>query len=273
MDLSDILDRLAEDPKASIDLAEAALWIARDEYPRLDIEAYLSQLDGLAHEGRRYLGRTLESKVAGLSLFLFREMGFRGNHEHYYDPRNSYLNDVMDRLTGIPISLSLVAMAVGRRLGMHILGVALPGHFVAMAIEDKRRVVFDPYHGGVCLTAADCERLVRQAAGVEMQVNVAELEPASSAAVVTRILNNLKGCYLRRGDFPRAIRVIQRLRQVAPQDLVQLRDLGACWMQMGRPGRAIDHLELYLQLTPVGEDRETVVKLLNQARSEIAQWN
>ncbi len=273
MDLSDILENLAEDPHASIDLAEAALWIARDEYPRLDIEAYLSQLDGLAHEGRRFLGQTLDSRVAGLSLFLFHEMGFQGNHQHYYDPRNSYLNEVMDRFTGIPISLSLVTMAVGQRLGMEIFGVALPGHFVTMAVEKGRRIVFDPYHQGVCLTAADCERLVRQAAGVEMQVHLPDLEPASAAAIVTRVLNNLKGCYLRRGDFPRAIRTIQRLRQVAPRDLVQLRDLGACWMQMGRPGRAIDPLERYLEMTPAGEDRDTVIKLLNQARSTIAQWN
>lgn len=273
MDLSEVLERLAVEPQAPIDLAEAALLIARDEYPQLEVVSYLREIENLADDSQRYLGRSFDEQISGLCYFLFHEIGFRGNQQHYYDPRNSFLNQVIDRLTGIPITLSLVVMAVGERLGLRIQGIALPGHFIAMAEQQGERIVFDPYHQGVRLSAADCERLVRHSAGVEMHLTLAQLEPASPAAIVTRVLNNLKGCYLRRGDFPRAIRVIQRLCQVAPQDHVQLRDLGTCWMRMGRPGRAIDPLEMYLQRTSLSEDRDAVIKLLQLARSELAQWN
>src|SRR4051794_17307203 len=111
MDLSATLELLAKEPAAPVDLAEVALLIARDEYPDLHVEDYLKQLDGLAHEGRSYLGSSIQSQVAGLCRFLFHDVGFGGNQKEYYDPRNSYLNEVLDRLTGIPITLSLLTIA------------------------------------------------------------------------------------------------------------------------------------------------------------------
>lgn len=274
MNLSELLEQLSDDPHADIDLAEAALSIAVDEYPRLDIPRYMNQIDRLADEGRPLAARSLADQVAALSRFLFYHVGFRGNRQHYYDPRNSYLNEVLDRRTGIPISLSLITLAIGRRWGLAIHGVALPGHFVVMAEHDGERIVFDPYHQGELLDTTDCEHLVLNSAGIEMSLgSLYDLEPASPAAIVTRVLNNLKGCYLRLRDFPRAIRVIQRLRQITPDDHVQLRDLGACWMRLGHPGRAIDPLEMYLRRKPDGEDHEAVIKLLQAARSELAQWN
>src|SRR6516225_1040749 len=133
MDIDAALEQLADDPLAPLDVAELALWLARDEYTDLDVEAYLSELAGMAHEAKAVLRGSLERRVEGLSRYLFHDMGFRGNQQEYYDPRNSYLNQVLDRRTGIPITLSVVAMAVGRRAGVHIAGVGLPGHFVAKA--------------------------------------------------------------------------------------------------------------------------------------------
>src|ERR1043166_338452 len=156
MDLSATLEMLAAEAAAPVDVAEVALHVARDEYSHLDVEAYLKQLDGLAHEGRSYLGHSLESQVSGLCRFLFHEVGLAGNQKEYYDPRNSYRNEVVDRLTGIPITLSLVTMAVGERLGMRVSGVALPGHFVVMAERDAERIVFDPFNQGRRLEARDC---------------------------------------------------------------------------------------------------------------------
>src|SRR6266849_3167328 len=136
MNLDEALNQLAEQADARLDVAELALWLARDEYPELDVDAYLSELSGMAHEAKKYLRGSLEARVSGLCRYLFHEMGFRGNMQEYYDPRNSYLNLVMDRHTGIPISLSLVAMAVGKRAGLDIVGIGLPGHFVAKAVLD-----------------------------------------------------------------------------------------------------------------------------------------
>jgi regulator of sirC expression with transglutaminase-like and TPR domain len=273
MELSATLELLATEPAAPVDLAEVALHVAREEYPNLDVEAYLKQLDGLAHEGRSYLGASLDSQVTGLCRFLFHDVGFTGNQKEYYDPRNSYLNEVLDRLTGIPITLSLVTMAVGRRLGMKIAGVALPGHFVVMAECGGERIVFDPFHHGRRLGARDCELLVRDSAGVDVDLSLAGLEPALPAVVVTRVLTNLKGCYLRDGDFHRAARTVQRLRQVAPADWSQARDLGTCYLQSGNPGKAIDAFNLYLEQLPEALDHKAVAKLLRKARSEVARWN
>src|SRR5258707_473570 len=134
MDLDASLCALARDPAAPVDVAELALRLACDEYPDLDVEAYLSELDGMAREARTYLGGALAGQVHGLCRYLFHEMGFHGNTRNYYDPRNSYLNQVLDRRTGLPITLSVVALAVGTRAGLEVVGVGLPGHFVAKAV-------------------------------------------------------------------------------------------------------------------------------------------
>lgn len=273
MNLDATLALLARDADAPIDLAEVALHLARDEYPHLDVEGYLAELAGMACEAARYLGNSLESQVTGLCRYLFHDNGFRGNLSQYYDPRNSYLNDVMDRQFGIPITLSIVTMAVGRRLGMNVDGVGLPGHFVALAMRDDERIFFDPFHEGRRLTPDDCSALIQQSSGLDVEVTAAMLQPASTGSVVVRMLTNLKGSYVRKGEFRRATRVIRRLRQVAPDDWTQVRDLGACYLNAGQPGKAIDPLSLYLRKRSEADDAPTVRKLLARARGEVARLN
>jgi regulator of sirC expression with transglutaminase-like and TPR domain len=267
------LSILSQNPAAPLDLAELALSLARDEYPGLDVEGYLSEIDGMAREARRYLRGGLEARVAGLARYLFHEMGFRGNTGDYYDARNSYLNEVLDRRTGIPITLSAVAMAVGSRAGLRVEGVGLPGHFVAKAVDGAGEVLFDPFHGGRRLTPAHCERLVKQVAGVAFEASPQGLGAAPLGAIVLRMLTNLKAAYLRGGDFRRAARVIGRLRQLSPGDPLQRRDLGATLLQAGQPGRAIGHLEAYLTAAPGAADAQAVRKLLTAARGAVARWN
>src|SRR6266852_4459552 len=132
MDLDRVLDRLAHDAAAPVDVAELALQLARDEYANLDVEAYLSELTGMAHEAKNYLRGSLEARVFGLCRYLFHDMGFRGNVQDYYDPRNSYLNDVLDRRTGLPITLSILFIEVARRAGISAYGLNFPGHFLAL---------------------------------------------------------------------------------------------------------------------------------------------
>jgi regulator of sirC expression with transglutaminase-like and TPR domain len=273
MKLDDALSLLARAPTAPLDLAELALALAREEYPDLDAEAYLAELAGMAREARAYLRGPLESRVAGLSRYLFHEMGFRGNDQEYYDPRNSYFNQVLDRRCGIPITLSAVAMAVGARAGLNVVGVGLPGHFVAKAVEGGRSVLFDPFHAGRPLTPGDCEELVRQVTGQAFEASPEALRPLPLRSLLYRMLNNLKGAYLLQGDFPRAARVIGRLRQLQPDDPVQRRDLGATLFQAGKPGRAIEHLAAYLAEVPDAADAEAVKVLVAKARAEVARWN
>src|SRR4051812_11858463 len=177
--LDSLLDQMARDPAADADLAAVALWLAADEYPDLDPSVYLRRLDALADLVRPRLVGDFADRVAGLSHFLFDDEGFRGNAADYYDPRNSYLNDVLDRKAGIPITLSVVAVAVGRRAGLEVVGVGLPGHFIAKAVGDGQEVLFDPFHGGRPLDADACQRPVEQVTGLPHPA--APAGPASGA--------------------------------------------------------------------------------------------
>jgi regulator of sirC expression with transglutaminase-like and TPR domain len=273
MELDTELARLAREPSAPLDLAELALHLARDEYPNLDVAGYLSELDAMAHEARRRLRGGLEARVAGLCRYLFHDLGFRGNRADYYDARNSYLNEVLDRRTGIPITLSAVAMAVGTRAGLPVVGVGLPGHFVVKALGDGAEVLFDPFHGGRVLEPEQCEALIEQVLGTPFRVTPAVLQPASLGQIVQRMLMNLKGVYLGGGDFGRAVRVLRRLGQVSPDDLLQRRDLGAALVRNGQPGEAIGHLKAYLEAVPEAADAAAVRRLLNDSWAAVARWN
>jgi regulator of sirC expression with transglutaminase-like and TPR domain len=272
MELDAALQQLAEDPTSNVDLAEVALRLAADEYSGLDVEGYLSELDGMAHEARRYLSGNLAARLNGLCRYLFHEMGFHGNTQAYYDPRNSYLNDVLDRRTGIPITLSVVAMAVGSRAGLEVVGVGLPGHFVAKAADGGQEALFDPFHGGRHLTPDECEQLVAQATGRPFRAGASALQATANGHIIQRMLNNLKAIYAGAEDYPRAVRTIERLRQLAPDDVGLRRDLGDMLLQAGQPGRAIDHLAAYLAAVPEGSAAEAR-QLLDRARGQVARWN
>jgi regulator of sirC expression with transglutaminase-like and TPR domain len=274
MKLSDVLATLSEDPQHPVDLARVALLIARDAYPRLHPRAYLRRIDRLADQLRPRLAGSLEARTAELSTFLFEECGFAGNTEHYYDPRNSYLNKVLDRQVGLPISLSLLAMAVGDRAGLPVVGVGLPGHFVAKALgEDGDEVIFDPFNGGQFLDADACEALVTEIIGRPFEVTPEVLEATPPGAIVLRMLTNLKTAYLADRSHLRAARVAYRLAQLLPEDPTQRRDLGLLLVQADRPGPAVDHLKHYLAETPDADDTDDVRKILSRALGEVARWN
>jgi regulator of sirC expression with transglutaminase-like and TPR domain len=273
MDLNTALSRLAREPSAPLDLAEVALELARDEYPALDVEAYLAELDALAHEARRVVRGALETRLAGLCRYLFHELGFRGNQADYYDARNSYINEVLDRRLGIPITLSTVAIAVGRRVGLQVEGVGLPGHFIAKAVAGGRYALFDPFHGGRVLLPEQCEALVQRTTGERFRLTPEALEATPLGVIVRRMLSNLKGVYLRAGDFVRAARVTDRLCQLDPADAQQRRDLGAALLQAGQPGKAIGHLQAYLDANPGASDAALVRQVLQKARGAVAKWN
>jgi regulator of sirC expression with transglutaminase-like and TPR domain len=273
MNLDAALALLSEDMSVPLDVAELALCLARDEYPDLDVEAYLGEINAMAREAATYVRGTLEAKVNGLCRYLFHEHGFHGNTREYYDPANSYFHLVLERRTGIPISLSAVAMAVGLRVGLDIGGVGLPGHFVVKAVENDEEILCDPFHGGRLLTAIDCQNLVRQVTGQEFQADAETLQTLPLGFMVFRMLNNLKGIYLKGKDYSRAIRVMERMIQLRPDDPVQGRDLGTSLLHAGQPGKAIDPLANYLAAYPKADDADVIRLLLKEARAYVAGLN
>lgn len=274
MNLDEYLTLLCRQPHAEVDVAEVALLLAQDEFPRLDVEAALAEIAAMAHEARSYVRGSLEARAHGLCRYLFHEMGFRGNTKDYYDPANSYLHLVMERRTGIPISLSALTMAVGRRAGLEVQGVGLPGHFIVKAIGFGQEILVDPFHGGRLLTTGDCENLVRQVTGMPFEATPLNLEAIPLGWMFLRMLGNLKGIYLAGEDYPRSLRIMRRMLQLRPEDAALQRDLGVTWMKIGEPGKAIDPLYHYLeQVGDQAADAEAIGRLLKEARALVARWN
>jgi regulator of sirC expression with transglutaminase-like and TPR domain len=273
MNLDLTLQTLAHDPTTPLEVAEVALYLARDEFPNLDVEAHLSELAAMGHEASGFVRGDFPARVHGLCRYLFHELGFHGNDRNYYDPQNSYLNQVLERRTGIPISLSAITMAVGRRAGLEVVGVGLPGHFVVKVIGGTEEKFIDPFHGGRIISFEECAILVEKATGHPFQATTEALEPSPPGLILQRMLNNLKGIYLGQKDFARAVRVMERLFQLQPADPSQRRDLGVGYLQTGQPGKAIDHLQAYLTAHPHAPDIDTVQEVLNQAHKSLAPWN
>jgi regulator of sirC expression with transglutaminase-like and TPR domain len=273
MKLSSALAALATDPFHPTDLARVGLLIARDAYGQMNPRAYLRRIDRLADQLRPRLSGSLAARTAELSTFLFEECGFAGNTEHYYDPRNSYLNKVLDRQVGLPIALSVLAVAVGTRAGLNVVGVGLPGHFVAKAVEGDEEVLFDPFNGGQFLDEEACEALVGGITGRPFEATPEALAATPPGAIVARMLQNLKTAYLADRSYIRAARVTHRLAQLIPDDPTQQRDLGVLLVQGDQPGRAIDHLQHYLEAAPGADDTRDVRKFLARALGEVARWN
>ena len=273
LNLDDVLPRLGRDPAGDFDVGEIALLLAKDEYASLDVEAHLAELDAMAHEAQGYVRGPLSGRVHGLCRYLFHEMGFRGNKRDYYDPRNSYLNQVLERRTGIPISLSAVMIAVGRRAGLELAGVGLPGHFIVKAVGEGQEILVDPFHGGRILSWTDCQNLVHQVTGVALDISPEALAALPVGLVVQRMLNNLKAIYLGKEDWGRSVRVMERLRQINPHEAGLRRDLGVSLFRLGRPGKAISHLRGYVEAAPEAEDAATVQEILTAAERAVAEWN
>jgi len=198
------------------------------------------------------------AKISALREYLFDELGFRGNVENYDDPRNSYLDDVLQRKLGIPLTLSIVVIEVARRAGIAAEGVGLPGHFVVRFDEGGRRLLIDPFHGGHIITIEDCKDLVVRTTGRASLFRKDSLDAATPRAMLTRLLLNLKRIHLAQGDYIRALAVVERLLVVAPGDAKEIRDRGLLLAHLGQSSAAVSDLECYLALAPGAPDVESV---------------
>jgi regulator of sirC expression with transglutaminase-like and TPR domain len=283
MDAPDPFAELMARDEAEIDLARACLLIAADAYPGVDVDGYLGEIERLAARlrGRLPPGGGAEGRVLALNQFLFDDLGYSGNADHYYDPRNSYLNEVLDRRTGIPITLSVLYLEIGRRIGLDLEGVSFPGHFLVRLRLRGAMLVLDPFSGGETLAEADLrERLQRvipegAAGGVPVDALPLDpfLEPAGKRQILARLLRNLKGIY-READKPqRLLEVLNRMLVVAPEAHGELRERGLLYQRMECYRAALKDLRDYSALAPEAPDIDDVRAKLVELSAQCARLN
>jgi regulator of sirC expression with transglutaminase-like and TPR domain len=265
-----------ESAGAALSPVRANLLFAREiQYPDLRPSDYLVRLEQLAAEAGRVVPTTsnIAKRSLALASYLFDTLGFQGNREHYGDPRNSYLNDVLDRRTGIPISLSMLYVSIGERLGLPVKGVGMPGHFIVGVGDGEARLFLDSFNGGLVLSEAECAERVRMATGFAGPFNRDWLAPTLPRDIVARMLNNLRGVYIEMENWPLAIRVGICLRQLQPDEPGHVRDLGLLYYRDGALNEAVHHLNLYLALTPNAPDAEDVRTSRNLMMDHLARLN
>ena len=241
---------------ADIPLDRAALAIAEEEYPGLSAEPYLRSIDALAERARlRIAGRRgAAGALRALRETLFEEAGFRGNDEDYYDPRNSFLNEVLDRRLGIPISLSVLFLSVARRVGLPVQGVRFPGHFLVKHEAGGRELFIDPYRGGEILTAEECADRYRASTHGKGSFDPRFLDAATPRQILARMLHNLKRIYGEQGDDLRTLWVVDRLLLLSPGDPEERRDRGLVSARLGGTAAALADLRAYLAAAPGAPD-------------------
>lgn len=243
-----------------IDLARAALLVARTEYPDLDIEGYVTRIDELAERVWK-VAASIEPQrtIATLNRVLFDEARLRGNREDYYDPRNSFLNDVLDRGLGIPITLALVYMEVARRIGFRLMGVGMPGHFLLKHFADGgQELLIDCFNRGDILSRQDCQTRLDEIYSGQMTLRPEFLHPLSHRQILTRMLNNLKTVYLSTRNFRKALPIADLILMIYPSSAEDVKQRALLRYSMALPKLAAEDLEEYLRITPAASDAEEI---------------
>ncbi len=260
-----------------IDLVRAALTIAQTEYPDIAIDAYRGRIEDLARRVKRFvpdLGDPSES-IAALNRVLFEEEVFRGNAEDYYDPRNSFLNDVLDRKHGIPITLAVVYMEVARRVGFPLVGVGMPGHFLLKHYDvEGREILIDPFNRGSILTANDCQRALDEIyGGGQMPLQPEFLMAVSRRQVLVRMLNNLKSIYLSVRNFRKALPIVDLILAIYPRSPEDVKQRALLRWSLGQTRGALADLDDYLKMSPDASDADEIRQTAASLRRMMATMN
>lgn len=258
---------------ADFDLVEAALWVAAEEYPELDVDRELGRVRLISAEGARRVNGQANpfARLDGLRVYLFEELGFRGNIDEYNDPKNCYLNEVLDRRLGVPLTLSILFNAVAEAAGFETRGIGLPGHFVSGVTWDGRFLLVDPFHGGQVVSEEDCRQLVARTTGKPSLFRRTVFQGTDARSTLARLLVNLKHMYVESGEYARALAAVERLLLVTPDSPKEIRDRGFLQAHLGRAGAAIVDLEAYLARWPDAPDKERIegrVAWLRRRQSE-----
>src|SRR5437588_628981 len=259
-----------------VDLLRAALTIARTEYPTLDIDYYVARLDNIAERvGSRIrdIGDPAQS-IFALNTVLFREEGLRGNRDDYYDPRNSFLNDVLDRKLGIPITLALVYMEVARRIGFPLFGVGMPGHFLLKHYDPEgRQVLIDAFNGGHILSAKDCKERLNEIYAGQLTFQPQFLMSVSRRQMMTRMLNNLKTVYLTARNFRKALPIVDMVLAIYPRSPEDVKQRALLRYSLGQMRGAVEDLEDYLKMSPDASDADEIRETALSIRRNLAMMN
>jgi regulator of sirC expression with transglutaminase-like and TPR domain len=268
-------EQLVTLPDAAIPLAETALIIACEEYPQLELNPYLELLDEIAEKVKEHCGTTdqpLET-VEKINRVLFETYAFRGNADQYYDPRNSFFNDVLDRRIGIPITLSTVYIEIARRLNFPIAGVGMPGHFLVKYWHRNEEFFLDPYNRGEVLTREDCRKRLNERYGDAIEFTDRLLARTTNRQILWRMLHNLKDIYLKGYAIDKCLSIVDMMLLIDSEDPVQFRDRGLLRMQLRQFKGARSDLEHYLQHAPNAEDREAIGQHVKELRRIRAMMN
>ncbi len=268
---------------ARIDLSRACLLIAQDAYPDLDVERYIGEIERMATRLRARLAPTAagEDRVVALNQLLYEELGYWGNTEDYYDPRNSYLNEVIDRRTGMPITMSILYMELGRRIGLPVEGVSFPGHFLVRVRLHGGMLVLDPFSGGAPQSEDELRSRVKRVIpdGVADDLPASELpldqflEPATNRQILARVLRNLKGIYRKANKPERMLDVLNRMLLVTPDASAELRDRGYVYQRLECYRAAFKDLTDYAEREPDAPDLDEVRSKLMELSALCARLN
>ena len=266
---------LAQSNDSEIDLGLGALLIAKDIYPQLDTCAYMKLLDRMALEVNERIGEIVEpsSQIAQLNHYLFEEKAFKGNQDDYYNPRNSYLNDVLERKLGIPITLSVLYIETSKRIGLPIVGVSFPGHFIVKHKGAYLETYIDPFHGGRILSDDILREQLETVFQKPTPIQPEFLREASNREILARILRNLKQIYFREQSYARAILASERITWLLPDFAQEHQDLGYLYYKTHAYGKSLKSFQEYLRISDNAPDIEDIEENIRLLRKQVASLN
>jgi regulator of sirC expression with transglutaminase-like and TPR domain len=276
-DVSDVIElkRLLDQPDGQVDLGRAALLLARIAYPDLDLDTELAQLDLLAEQAAARVQSQPDAvgRVGALRSFLAGDCGFQGNEQDYYDPKNSFLNCVIESRMGIPITLCVVYIEIGRRLGLPLYGVGLPGHFLVKYEDPFQALLLDPFNSGRTVTYADCRELVERVYQGHIEFHDHFLAPVDKKYIVQRMLNNLRGIYLQQRQYRKALAVVEMNLAITPDSADDLKHRGLIHYRLRNHRRSREDLESYLFLNSNADDAGDIKEILTEMKKLSALRN
>ena len=264
--------------REQFNLAEASLLLAQDAYPDIDVPGYLGRLDEIAAAIRKRLAGDAfaEQKVLALNYYLFNDLRYSGNVDDYYDPRNSYLNEVIERRTGIPITLSILYLEIGKRIGLNLKGISFPGHFLVKLSVKRGQLVLDPFIGGEAQSETDLRQRLAQVLppGEAERAKLDEyLEPATPRQIIARVLRNLKNIYLQANKLEPALAVMHRMLLVMPESAEEWRDRGLVDQRLECFRPALSDLQNYLRRRPQAPDATEIHGKIVELKQAAARLN
>lgn len=277
MQAVDEFERMALGPDRDIDLVRGALLIAAEQYPALDIDEYVRRLDGLGAGLRARLRPDIgpTDAIRSLNRYMFDELGFHGAVDDYYDPRNSFLNEVLDRRVGIPISLAIVYMRLGGHLGLRLAGVSFPGHFLVRCPVHEGTVVLDPYHRGISLGIPDLQkRLAGDPGKAPGPAEVAAmLAPANPREILARLLRNLRGIHVQYNQHAQALAATSRILALTPGNALEWRERAHLHLVLECFRAALGDFQRYASLAPEADDMDAIRTRMVELQQRCARLN